>query len=256
MGISACMITYNEQEMLPLSLQFLNSMPSVKEIIVVDSYSTDKTDQVAAAFDFTKRAGLEFKYVKNHFETFAQQRNFGLELATQDWILLIDADETYTRHLHDMWTTVTQNSKISAIRIPTLTMIRDRRHYLHNPNHDPHIRLWKRGFARFERDVHEHLVDQTGRLLHNAWQADIFECHQGKWGNVWMKHHQLLKSEAALLHKGDRWDSLGMIEKSAQNGIPIYKQFWYEGKINNEAGKGHPIIPLPEDFWDITTAGY
>lgn len=82
--LSLCMIVKNEEEFIG---QCLNSTKDiVDEIIIVDTGSTDKTIEICKSFD----AKIE-KFEWNG--SFADARNFGLEKATGDWILWLDADE-------------------------------------------------------------------------------------------------------------------------------------------------------------------
>jgi tetratricopeptide (TPR) repeat protein len=83
-SVSLCLITRNEERNLPRCLQSVTGL--VSEIIVVDTGSTDSTCQVAR----------EFGAVVEHFpwnDNFSDARNASLELATGDWILVLDADE-------------------------------------------------------------------------------------------------------------------------------------------------------------------
>ena len=82
--LSLCMIVRNEAELLPRCLESVKGV--VDEIVVVDTGSTDDTKGVAEAHG--AKVG--------HFEwcdDFAAARNASLELASSDWILVLDADE-------------------------------------------------------------------------------------------------------------------------------------------------------------------
>ncbi|MBU2700875.1 glycosyltransferase involved in cell wall biosynthesis [Sporomusaceae bacterium BoRhaA] len=83
--VTLCMITKNEETNIACCIQSVKHL--VDEIIVVDTGSDDSTmDQAlqAGAKVFT----FDWQY------DFAEARNFGLERATGDWILVLDADET------------------------------------------------------------------------------------------------------------------------------------------------------------------
>jgi hypothetical protein len=90
--ISACYIVRNAQDTLEESI--LSVAPHVSEIVVTDTGSTDQTlailRRLMAADD---RIRLRcFKWC----DDFSQARNYCLSQATQDFILVIDADETLT----------------------------------------------------------------------------------------------------------------------------------------------------------------
>lgn len=86
--ISVIIITKNEEEMLPQSLQ---SVGWADEIVVVDTGSVDKTVEIA------KRHGAIV--IKSTGKTFSDWRNDGLKKAKGDWILYLDADEEVTPEL-------------------------------------------------------------------------------------------------------------------------------------------------------------
>jgi glycosyltransferase involved in cell wall biosynthesis len=82
--ISACLITRDEAGFLPDCLRSIQS--AADEIIVVDTGSRDGTVQVARDFGCVV---IQQPWV----DDFAAARNVGIEAATGEWILVIDADE-------------------------------------------------------------------------------------------------------------------------------------------------------------------
>lgn len=84
MGLSVCMIVKNEEEMLGDALESVKNLAD--EIIVVDTGSIDKTVEIAESFD-AKVYSYKWK------DDFSDARNFSLGKATQEWILVLDADE-------------------------------------------------------------------------------------------------------------------------------------------------------------------
>lgn len=82
--VSACLIVKNEAANLQRCLASVQTV--VDEIVVVDTGSTDET--VAIARQFTDKL-----YSLPWQDDFAAARNYSLEQASGDWILVIDADE-------------------------------------------------------------------------------------------------------------------------------------------------------------------
>ena len=83
-SIALCVIAKNEEEYLADCLD--SARPFVDEIVVVDTGSTDRTVEIARAHG----ARIEhFTWIND----FAAARNFAIEAATKDWILMLDADE-------------------------------------------------------------------------------------------------------------------------------------------------------------------
>nr|WP_186812322.1 glycosyltransferase [Paenibacillus xylanexedens] len=82
--ISLCMIVKDEEEMLPRCLESVRGV--VDEIIVVDTGSSDRSVAIAREYGASV---VEFAWS----DDFAAARNAGLERASGDWILFLDADE-------------------------------------------------------------------------------------------------------------------------------------------------------------------
>lgn len=81
--ISAIIITYNEEEHLDKCLQSLVGIAD--EIIVVDSFSTDKTKAICNTHQVT--------FIEHKFEGYIEQKNYAINLANHNYILSLDGDE-------------------------------------------------------------------------------------------------------------------------------------------------------------------
>lgn len=90
MSVSVLILTLNEEANLPGCLE---SMKWCDDIVVLDSYSQDRTEEMA------KQAGVRF--IQRPFDNYASQRNYGLhEIQYQHpWVLMIDADEVVSPEL-------------------------------------------------------------------------------------------------------------------------------------------------------------
>ena len=86
--LSVAIITFNEENNLPRALK---SVDFANEVIVVDSFSTDKTVEIA------KESGAVVS--QREFPGHVDQKNHALSLTTHDWVLSIDADEAVTDEL-------------------------------------------------------------------------------------------------------------------------------------------------------------
>lgn len=86
--LTATVITYNEEKNIQACLE---SLTWVKEIVVVDSGSSDRTLEICR--------GYTDKVFINPWVGFIEQKNFAISLATHDWILNIDADERVSEEL-------------------------------------------------------------------------------------------------------------------------------------------------------------
>jgi glycosyltransferase involved in cell wall biosynthesis len=89
MRLSAAIITFNEERNIERCLKSLQGIAD--EIVVVDSFSTDRTAQICN--DFGAR------FIQHAFEGHIQQKNFAIGVTTGDWILSLDADEALDESL-------------------------------------------------------------------------------------------------------------------------------------------------------------
>jgi glycosyltransferase involved in cell wall biosynthesis len=96
MKISACIITFNEEEDIHAACE---SVAWADEIVVVDSESKDATREIARA--------CGANVVINKWPGFAKQKQFATDAAAHDWVLSLDADERVSPELE---------SSIAALR--------------------------------------------------------------------------------------------------------------------------------------------
>ncbi len=82
--ISACLVVKNEEKWLSECLDHLK--PVIREFIVVDTGSTDRSLEIAR-----EKGARVFQIPWEN--DFAKARNFSLQKATQRWILVVDPDE-------------------------------------------------------------------------------------------------------------------------------------------------------------------
>ncbi len=93
------MITKNEELNL---LEALRGVDFVDEIVVVDSRSSDRTREIAAAFRARGFDGSEVvpRVIERDWPGHVEQKNFAIDQARHDWVLCIDADERVSPELH------------------------------------------------------------------------------------------------------------------------------------------------------------
>jgi len=87
--ITPLILTYNEAPNIDRALQKLTW---ASRIVVIDSYSTDETLNLAAAYPQTE-------VFQRKFDTHTNQWNFGIEQVKTDWILSLDADYALSDNL-------------------------------------------------------------------------------------------------------------------------------------------------------------
>lgn len=102
--ISAVIITYNEEMLIGRCLASLEGIAD--EIVVVDSFSTDGTEEVCNKYNV--------RFVKHAFEGFRDQKNYSLKVATYKNILSLDADEALSDKLRESILAIKDNWKYDS----------------------------------------------------------------------------------------------------------------------------------------------
>ena len=155
--LSICVITLNEEHDLPRLLKSVADLG--EEIVVVDSGSTDRTVEIA------RSAGA--RVLTRSWTNYADQKNFAVSQANEEWILLLDADEELSEELRDSlheWKS--REPEFAVYEMARLAWflgawIRHSRWYP-----DWQRRLFDRRKARFSGAIHEALRfdGEAGRL--------------------------------------------------------------------------------------------
>jgi glycosyltransferase involved in cell wall biosynthesis/FMN phosphatase YigB (HAD superfamily)/tetratricopeptide (TPR) repeat protein len=107
--LSVCLIVKNEEKFLGQCLKSVRGLAA--EIVVVDTGSTDRTVEIAREFG-AKICSFPW------CDDFAAARNAALELATGDWILMLDADEELPVAQHARLLADIKKSDTLAFRLP------------------------------------------------------------------------------------------------------------------------------------------
>jgi glycosyltransferase involved in cell wall biosynthesis len=123
-----------------------------EKIVVVDQSSRDATLEIA-------RRSADV-VIERRFDDFASQRNAGLERASANWILSIDADERVSPELRREIRDVLDlpDGRFGAYRIPIRSHILGRRFDHSGTQNDLPIRLFRRTEASWTGLVHETLT--------------------------------------------------------------------------------------------------
>ena len=87
--ISVAIVTLNEEANLPRCLESVRAIAA--EIVIIDSGSTDRTQEIAQEFN------ARFETVA--WSGFIAQKNRALDACTQPWVLFLDADEALSPEL-------------------------------------------------------------------------------------------------------------------------------------------------------------
>lgn len=170
--ISACMIVKNEQPFLDGCLSSLRGL--VDEIVIVDTGSTDASIDIASAH------GARLVEYAWH-DDFAAARNVGLDAATSEWLLYIDADERLVDTTRDALRAGLDAPEAYAGRLlfrvtSRSTLYREYRLF----RNDPRLRF--KGamhetiipdLEALQRDIGARVVDVAAKLIHLGYDGGM-----------------------------------------------------------------------------------
>lgn len=108
--ISAIVLTFNEERNIARCLESLQGIAD--EIIVVDSFSTDKTAEIVGQYDA--------RFIQQKFLGYIEQKNFGLTKVSYDHVLSLDADEALSDMLKTSILQVKNNFKCDGYYVNRL----------------------------------------------------------------------------------------------------------------------------------------
>lgn len=137
--ISGVVITYNEEQNIERCLKSLLSV--CHEIIVVDSFSTDQTEEICKKYDV--------KFIKHKFDGHVQQKNFALAQTCNDIVLSLDADEALSPALEKSILEVKADCTAQAYKFNRYTNYCGKwiKHCGWYP--DTKIRLWNKTYGQW-----------------------------------------------------------------------------------------------------------
>ena len=109
--LSVVIITFNEEKNIERCLQSIEDVAD--EIVVVDSYSKDKTEAICKQY--------KVKFIEHPFEGHIQQKNYAITQASYPHILSLDADEALSDELKKNILIVKKNWKHDGYYFNRLT---------------------------------------------------------------------------------------------------------------------------------------
>lgn len=193
MTLTVSIITLNEEKNLARTLESVKKFAD--EIVIVDSGSTDKTEEIAKSFNA--------KFYFQKWLGYGPQRNKAIELASSEWVLNIDADEEISEELAKKIIDIKdeKNSNIDVFKINFMSVCFGKKIKHGGWSNSYRIRLFKKNSGRFnENNVHEEFITNS---------------HIGKI-NEYILHHSYSDLEDYFT-KFNKYTTLGAIEYYKKN---------------------------------------
>ena len=153
--ITAIIPTFNEEANIERALR---SVQWADEVIVADSYSTDRTLQIAKSFGA--------KILQRKFDTHARQKNWAIEQAQHEWIFILDADEKVKPELEQEIKSVLagQNLAFAAFWVRRDNYFMGQLVKYSGWQGDKVIRLFSKQHCRYnDKNVHEE-IETNGKV--------------------------------------------------------------------------------------------
>ena len=159
MKLTAIIPTGNEEHNIK---DVIASVQFADEIMVVDSFSTDNTLNIAKQYtDFVVRR----EYINS-----ASQKNWAIPQANNEWILLVDADERVSEDLkNEILNTLKNNPEEVAFWIGRSNDFMGKRIKYSGWQGDKVIRLFRKSKCTYEnKEVHAEIIanGKVGKLKH------------------------------------------------------------------------------------------
>jgi len=153
MPVSAIITTLNEEQHIA---ECIESLLWCDEILLVDSFSSDRTPEIAQRFD-------KVRFVQRTYFGSAAQKNWAMDQVENDWILIFDADERCTPALQkEIQELLVRDPAHDAFTIRRRVYFMNRVIRFSGWQHDQVVRLVRRGTARYpNRRVHADMITRA-----------------------------------------------------------------------------------------------
>ena len=201
--ITAIIPTLNEEIHISDAIKSVNF---ANEIIVIDSYSTDKTIEIAEKFNV--------KIIKRKFDDFSSQKNFAIDQATHNWIYILDADERVTPKVEKEILEAVKNPKqfVGFFVRRTFFFAKEKINYC-GWQRDKVVRLFLKEHCKYKGVVHE-TISTKGELGFLKHKIDHFGYRNYNHFISKINHYSTLK--ARQLHdKGKKVNAFHLLIKPA-----------------------------------------
>jgi glycosyltransferase involved in cell wall biosynthesis len=186
--LSVVILTLNEEKNLT---ECLEGVKWADEIVVVDSFSTDRTVEIANRF--------KCKVFQKKFEGFGQLKNYAISQTSHPWILNLDADERVTDELRMEIEEALGKPHFNGYYFPRKSYVGKR--WIRRAGQYPsyQLRLFRKDKGSFENSVvHERAkVAGTTGYMKNA----LMHYNFGSWSDYIIDMNRVSSLEAMELLK-------------------------------------------------------
>ena len=211
--LTVVILTKNEEKNLRKCVESFNGI--VKRFVIVDSFSTDKTEELCKRLDSELKAkGSKLDFYQNKWVDYATQLNWGLTQTniTTEWSMRMDADEELLPELAKEI-----DEKLDGLKDPVNGVVLRRRlifmgRWIKHGGRYPELllRIFRTGKALCEQKImDEHMILSEGSTVN--FKNDLIDNNQKdlEWWTAkhnWYSNREVLDHQMTLEHEND--DSL------------------------------------------------
>ncbi len=182
--ITAIIPTLNEEIHIADAIK---SVSFADEIIVIDSYSRDKTIEIAEKFNV--------KIIKRKFDDFSSQKNFAIDQAKHSWIYVLDADERVTPEVKKEILNAVKNPGVYVGFYVRRTFYFSQKKVNYSGfQRDKVVRLFLKDFCKYSGLVHE-TIKANGKLGFFKHKIDHFSYRNYDHYIAKMNHYAAIRAK-------------------------------------------------------------
>ena len=189
--LSVVIITKNEEKFIAGAVE---SAIFADEVLVVDSGSTDNTCNIAK--------GIGARVVQQDWLGFGAQKNKAVELAKNDWVFVLDADERFTSELQSEVLITLKNPIAEGYQVARLNSFFGKSIKTCGLYPDYSVRLFNKNQGKFNNVLVHESVQMSGsvstlnnHMTHLAYETvDKFKIKQKKYAALSQKKKNIFKA--------------------------------------------------------------
>jgi glycosyltransferase involved in cell wall biosynthesis len=238
-SLTAIILTYNEEMHLQRCLDSLKGV--AQEIVVIDSFSTDSTQQIAEQYGA--------RFYQNKFSNHANQINWGIEHGeiTTDWVIRVDADEFLSEELAEniKKNLGNMNSNVHGIRVKRLMYFFDKPIRKGGMYPIWHTKIWRNRSAYCEqRWMDERMKLNQGETA--SLEGDLIDHNLNNLTWWTQKHNGYATREAIdILDKKFNFTN-SIVVQASLFGAGEARRRWFKQRYLNL-----PLFVRPILFWFV-----
>ncbi len=182
--VTAIIPTYNEEVHIEDAIK---SILFADEIIVIDSFSTDKTVELAKKY--------AVRVMQRVFDDFSSQKNYAIDKAKYNWIYVLDADERVNDSLkEEILKALRDPSHFVGFYVYRFFYYFDKRINFGGNRRDKVLRLFRKDRCRYNGDLVHEKIKFEGKVGKFTNSIEHYSYHSFEHYNNKLEHYASLRA--------------------------------------------------------------